>query len=883
MNSAVTTLRQACARLLAFFRKHKLDREFDEELSAHIELATQDYLRQGLTEAEARRLALLKLGGMEPSKEMHRDARGLAWLDGIIHDVRYAVRATKRSPGFTLTAIAMLAAGIGINAAVFTVTNAVLFKGFPMVDENNRLLYISNGGCCISYPDFVDIRAQAKSFSAMGITHGIAKSLTDETGFAERIEVTEVSAETFRAVGRSPILGRDFTHAEELPGAPAVAILSYGFWERRYARDASIVGRTVHMNGSPATVIGVMPRGFSFPQTVDMWIPLVQTATVLNRNRTDTWFAFGRVSPGVTFSSARAEVEIIIKRLEATYPLTDQRNHLVVQNFAGFFIGPNAAALYGSMWAAVGFVLLMACANLANLLLGRSLARSREISVRIALGAGRWRIIRQLLIESVMLSGLGGTLGWWIANACVRVYQLAMARKASWLILDYSMDHRVLAYLIAISIATGILFGLAPALRLSKFDVAAALKDGGRSVTAGVRGKHLSGLLVTGEMALAIVLLAGAGVMIRSFLKIRTADMGFQTGNVLAASLDLPPARYPTAEQRISFYDRLMQRMRTTPGVESVALTENPPSWGSRRVPYALAGAPGSTDPDYRRPKVSAVKISPAYFQTLGATVVSGRDFDDSDAASTAPVALVNQLLAAKFWPGEDPLGKRLRLFDDRNTPQAWLTVVGVVSNMIQNDGTRQRFDPVVYLPYRQNPGGGMWIFARTRGLPGRLAPTLRREAQALDSDLPMYGPFVLADRLDLHWDSEFYGTLFLIFAAVALLLASLGLYTVIAHSVSRRTQEIGIRLAIGATARDIGKLVFREGMLPLGMGLAAGLAASLAVNRVLKAALVQVSPSDPVTLIVASAVLILAAVLGCLIPARRAMRVDPVTALRHD
>jgi predicted permease len=883
MNNDVTTLSQACARLFAFFRKHKLDREFEEELSAHIELATHDYLRQGLIGAEARRLALLKLGGMEQSKELHREARGLAWLDGIIHDVRYAVRATKRSPGFTLTAIAMLAAGIGINAAVFTVTNAVLFKGFPVVENNDRLLYISNGGCCISYPDFADIRAQAKSFSGMGITHGVAKALTDETGFAERIEVTEVSAGTFRTVGRSPILGRDFTHAEELPGAPPVAILSYGFWERRYARDASIVGRTVRMNGSPTTVIGVMPRGFSFPQTVDAWVPLVQTAAVLNRNRTETWFAFGRLAPGVTFASARAEVETIIKRLETVYPLTDQRNHLVVQNFAGFFIGPNAAVLYGSMWAAVGFVLLMACANLANLLLARSLARSREISVRIALGAGRWRIIRQLLIESVMLSVLGGALGWWIANACVRVYQLAMGRKASWLILDYSMDHRVLAYLIVISIATGILFGLAPALRLSRFDLAAALKDGGRSATAGVRGKHLSGLLVTGEMALAIVLLAGAGVMIRSFLKIRTADMGVNTTNVLAASLDLPSVRYPTAEQKVSFYDRLTQRMESEPGVESVALAENLPSWGARRAPYELAGTPARSDPDYRRPKVSVLKISPAYFQTLGAALVSGRDFDDSHGPSTTPVAIVNQLLAAKFWPGEDPLGKRLRLFDDRNTPQAWLTVVGVVSNIIQNDGARQRFDPMVYLSYRQDPGGSMWILARTHGLPVRLAPALRREAQALDRDLPMYGPFILADRLDLHWDSEFYGTLFLIFAAVALLLASLGLYTVIAHSVSRRTQEIGVRLAVGATARDIGKLVFREGMLPLGMGLAAGLAASLAVNRVLKAALVQVSPSDPVTLIVASAVLILAAALGCWIPARRAMRVDPVTALRHE
>jgi predicted permease len=883
MISAVTTIRQTCARLLAFFRKQKLDREFDQELSTHLEFATQDFLRQGMAPAEARRLAFVKLGGVEHSKELQRDARGLAWLEGIIQDIRASLRTLRRTPGFALTAVAMLALGIGVNAAVFTVTNAVLFKGFPMVAENDRLLYISNGGCCISYPDFADIRAQAKSFSSMGITHGLAKVLTDSTGFAEHIEVTEVSADTFRTVGRSPILGRDFTRVEEAPGAAPVAMLSYGFWERRYGKNPSIVGRAVRMNGTPTTVIGIMPQGFSFPQKVDVWVPLVQTAAVLNRNLTDTWFAFGRLAPSVTFASARAEVEGIIKRLETTYPMTDQRNHLVVQDFAGFFIGPNAAALYGSMWAAVGFVLLIACANLANLLLSRSLARAREISVRIALGAGRGRIIRQLLIESVMLSGAGGLLGWWIAGRALRIFQLAMARKASWLILDYTMDHRVLGYLVAVSFITGILFGLAPALRLSQLDLGAALKDGGRSATTGGRGRHLSRLLVMGEMALAIVLLAGAGVMIRSFLKIHNANMGVNTANTLVASLDLPSARYPTAEQKISFYDRLTERVASEPDVESVALAEALPSWNAHRIPYELADAPQPANADFRRPKVLALKIGPAYFQTLGASVLSGRDFDDSDQASATSVAIVNQLLASKFWPGENPLGKRFRLFDDPDAQEPWLTVVGIASNIIQNDQTRQRFEPLVYLPYRQNTRGGMWIFVRTHIQAGRLAPVLRQQAQILDPDLPMYGPFILMDRLEFYWDSQFYGILFLLFAGIALLLASVGLYTVVAHSVARRTQEIGIRVAIGATARDILRLVFTEGMLPLGIGLTIGLAASLAVNRAFISLLVNVSPADPLALAAASAVLVTSAVLGCLIPARRALRVDAVIALRHD
>ena len=811
-----------------------------------------------------------------------RSTRARQAIEAVVKDVRYALRNMRRSPGFTIVAVAMLALGIGVNAAVFTVTNAVLFKGFPGVPENDRLLYISNGGCCISYPDFADLRAQAKSFTGMGVTHGVSKVVDDGRGFPERIEVTEVSAGTFAVVGRRPIMGRDFALADEAPGASAVAMLNFDFWQRRYGKDTSIIGRTVRMNGIPTTVIGVMPPGFSFPQTVDAWVPLVQTATVMQRDRTDTWFAFGRLVQGVSFQSARTEVESIVKWLEAAYPLTDRREHLVVSNFAQFFIGANAASLYGSMWVAVGFVLLIACANLANLLLARSMARSREISVRIALGAGRWQIIRQLLIESVMLSGVGGFLGWWMAKWGVRTYERAMAQKSSWLILDYAMDHRVLGYLIAISIGTGVLFGLAPALRLSKLDVNVTLKDGARGASSGARGKHLSAFLVTGEMALAIVLLAGAGVMIRSFLEIHSADMGVQTSNVLVASADLPLARYPNPEQRASFYDRLTARLETLPGVESVGLSESLPSWNTRRVPYELAGAPVTDSKDLRRPRVSAMKISPEYFRTLGATMLSGRDFDNRDAVSGLRVAIVNQAFASKFWPGEDPLGKRLRLLDG-DTTKPWLTVVAVVSNIIQNDQTRQRFEPLVYLPYRQEPGGGMWILMRSRMAPAGMRNAVRRQIQALDPDLPVYGPLPLADRLERYWDNRFYGMLFLIFAVIALLLASIGLYTVVAHAVSRRTQEIGIRMAVGATARDILGLVLRQGMLPLGVGLAIGLAGSLAVNRVLKDALVNVSPTDPATLVFASAVLVVAATLGCVIPARRAIRVDPLVALRHE
>lgn len=799
-------------------------------------------------------------------------------------DVRFGLRALGKNPGFTVVAVAMLALGIGVNATVFTVADAVLFKGFPTVAANDRLLYISNGGCCISYPDFQDIRAQAKSFQSMGITHGVGSALSDGAGYAQRLEITEISADTFRTVGRRPILGRDFAASDQTPGAEPVAILSHGFWVRRYGKDPNIVGRAIRLNGALTTIVGVMPQGFSFPQVVDMWVPLVQNAQVLDRGNAFTWFAFGRLREGISFANAKAETEGIIQRLETQYPITDRRQHLVVQNFAEFFIGSNAAVIYGAMWGAVGFVLLIAIANLANLMLARALGRSREISVRIALGAGRWRIIRQLLVESLILSSAGGVLGWWLARWGVRTYALAMAQKESWLILDYATDERVLVYLIAISVCTGLLFGLAPALRLSSLDINATLKDGGRGAIGtgggGGRAKHLSTLLVTGEMALAVVLLAGAGVMIRSFLKIHNANIGVDTSNVLIGSMDLPAARYPSADSRIAFFNRVQTRLEALPGVESTALTNSLPAWGSLRLPYQRAG--DQMPSERGGPKLPVVTIGPGYFAALRAAVVAGRDFNDHDSPSSRPVAIVNQLLASQFWPGENALGQRIRLFDGKK-PGPWLTVAGVVSNIIQADQTRQRVDPVLYLPYQQRPGEGMWVLARTAVPPNSLATPFRNIVHLVDPDLPIFGPFALVDRLEFFWDTRFYGALFLIFAGVALLLASVGLYTVVAHAVSQRTQEIGIRMAIGASARDIRRLVFRLGMIPLAVGLAIGIVGSLGVNRILKSELIDVSPADPLTFLVAASVLILAATLGCWIPARRAMRVDPVVALRHE
>jgi putative ABC transport system permease protein len=863
-------------------KREEAERHLDAELQYHIESAAADNISAGMSEREARRQVRLEFGGIEQVKEECRDARGMIFVDDLLRDLRHAIRSLRRSPGFTLTAIATLAIGIGVNATVFTVTNTVLFKGFPLVDRNDRILYISAGRGSVSYPDFEDWRAQARSFEDLAVVADLPVSLGDNNGPTESYNATRVSASAFKLVGQGPTIGRDFAPSDEIPGAAPVAILSYGFWERRYGKDPGILGHTVRMNGAPTTVIGVMPNGFTFPQRQDLWVPLVRTPDAQRREARDLWFAFGRIAKGATIKIARAEMETIGRRLASAYPLTNRGFPPAVENFTEFFIGPSATLIYGSMWGAVGLVLLIACANLANLTLARAMGRSREVSVRLALGAGRWRIARQFFLESLMLSGLGGILGWWIAKAGVRIYEL-VASPPSYFdhVMDYAMDYRVLGYFIALTIGTGLLFGLAPAISLSKLDVSGTLKDGGRGATGGGRAKYFAALLVTGEMALAVVLLAGAGVMIRSFLNIYAADLGVKTGNVLTMLLKLPSVKYPGLEAQTAFFDRLLARLEGLPGVESVAIGDSLPTYSTQRLPYELAGAPAVEE--VSRPKLSAVVISPSYFRTLGAAVLSGREFNNADRASAVPVAIVNQRLAARFWPGEDALGKRLRLFDGK-TPEAWLTVVGVVSNIVQYGRTRPDLDTLVYLPYRQKKAAFMNIFVQTHIPSGGLGTAIRREVQVLDSGLPISYYMPLAERVSWGYAiNRSMAVLFLIFAAIAVLLASVGLYAVVAYSVSQRTQEIGIRMAMGATAGDVRKLVFRQGMLPVAIGLTIGLAASFGVNRLLQAELVKISPADPVTLVVASLVLILAAVLGCLIPARRATRINPLEALRWE
>jgi putative ABC transport system permease protein len=873
-------------RIDAWLRRRSLDRDLDEELRFHIDMKTR--------ELGDRTAATRALGGALLVRERARDPWGWRWLDEVLWDIRYALRVLRSSPGFTAVAVLTLALGIGVNATVFTVTNALLFKGFPSVVRNDRILYIhseKNGQYSgVSYPDFQDWRDQVKAFDSIGTVRDLRIILNDRSGFPENYTATLITANAFQLLGQKPILGRDFAASDERPGAAPVAILTNGFWEQRFGKDPAIVGQTLSIHSSPpTTVIGVMPKGFSFPQNQDLWMPLVPTPELQRREFRPLWFAFGRLADGATAERARAELEVIGQRLASTYPRSNQAQIPTIENFIDFWIvrqmDRNAPLMYRAMWGAVGLVLLIACANLANLMLARAIGRSREMSLRMALGSGRWRIIRQVLTESLILSAMGGVLGWGIAKWGARAYQLAIERqRQAWSrnLLDYTMDNRSLAYLMAISIGAGLLFGLAPALRFSKRDFNTLLKDGGRGAMGGRYGKRLSGLLVIGEVALAVVLLAGAGVMIRSFLNLATAHLGVRTANTLVMGLNLPQAKYPTREAQVSFFDRLKIRLEAVPGVDSTAIGPIPTFAIGGGTAYELTGG-GPVD-EQSRPTIPVAPIGPDYFRTLGVAVRSGREFNMFDGPSGVPVVLVNQRFATQHWPREDPLGQRVRLFDG-HAPGAWRVVVGVVPNLVQG-AYRQEIDPLVYVPYRQGTGAYGSVFVRTSVPTAGLVPAFRREISALDPDLPIWnGPDSLADDLTrgLYGNIRNHTVVFLIFAAIALLLASMGLYAVVAYSASLRTQEIGVRMAIGATARDILTLVLMQALVPLGIGLTFGLAASLAVTRVLTAELVQVSPADPITFVVASAVLMVAATLGCLIPARRAMRVDPVVALRHE
>jgi putative ABC transport system permease protein len=804
----------------------------------------------------------------------------------FLQDVKFGLRMLAREPGFTAVMVIALALGIGVNTTVFNLVNAVLLRGLPF-DHAERVMYLSSNRLAknrtdigTSVPDFRDWAAQSKSFQAMAGFSQDAMTIGDDSGAPERYSGTQVTTNFFSLIGQAPMLGRDLLPVEDRASAVPVCILGYGIWERRYGSRADILGKTIRINEVPTTIVGVMPKGMKFPVNADLWIPLVVKGDYEKRDAREI-AVFGRLVPGATLAQARAEMQAIAQRLAAAYPKSNEGVGVTVIPYNDKYNGGDIRTLFMLMLGAVGFVLLIACANVANLLLARALARTREVSIRAALGASRWRVIRQLLVESVLIGILGGLGGLALAYWGVGLFDKAVANvgKPYWIV--FRFDLTVFAYLAAVCVAAGVLFGLAPALQLSRVDLNSTLKEGGRGSSGAARSRWLSGFLVVSEVALSLVLLVGAGLLARSFLNSYAQTAGIRAERFLTMRVDLSGKKYATDAARRAFYERLEPLLAATPGIEAGAIVSHPPAKGSFEWPLELEGsAPVEQD---QRPRIAVVVAGPSYFATAGIALLRGRAFDDADGLKDKGAAIVSHRFAAKYWPGEDPIGKRLRLLWDGDRP--WLTVVGVSQDVVQNNRPTQNdgIDPLVFIPYRGKPVSDIALLARANA-PTSLSGPLRREIQSLDPDLPVFGVMTLQENFEQQrWGLRVFGSLFGVFAAIALLLSSVGLYATMAYSVTRRTQEIGVRVAMGASRGNILWLVVAQGLRQLGIGLVVGLGGAFALARLMKALLFRVSATDPVTFAAISALLLSVGVLACWLPARSAMKVEPTVALRYE
>ncbi len=798
----------------------------------------------------------------------------------MIYDLRFALRGLLRDRAFVATAVAMLALAIGLNTAMFVVMNAMLFRGFPLVQRNNRVVYLqehpSTGGCCMSYPDFEDWRTQAQSFSGMAFIGGSPIRFRDRENRPSDLAVFKVSSNLFSLLGVRPALGRDFSPADEIPGAPQVVILNDRFWTSRFGKRADVVGMRVQVDDMPATIIGVMPERFDFPTQQDMWMPLKPDAALRKRGLTPGGFTvIARLRDGVSVRQARSEMQTMEGRLQTAFPATNRNLSVSVIDDLHFHTGPNGTVVYGTLFAGALFLLLIACANVANLALARTIGRERELLTRIALGAGQGRMARQVFLESAALVGIAAAIAWQITRWSIHAWAQATASRFQ--IVDYTIDSTTFAYLSTISLVAVIFFSMAPVIRIRQLGVESFRRD----LQPGPRAKRMATALVAVQMTLALVLLSGTGMLVRSLLNVVGAKTGVrEPERILAGSVRLPSDKYPIAASRAAYFERLERRLKTIPGATLSSIANRLPAGGGgvRGVEFDGIG----NEP----PSVQVLTVGANYFALMSGPV-SGREFNDGDSATAAPVAIVNESFAAKFWPREQAIGKRLRV---SGSPH-WRTVIGIAPNIMQGDAIRQHFLPVVYLPLQQEPPVRAFFLLRTVADVDGVARAARMAVEGIDRDADqeplttVKASFAFdGDYMDVeHMELGKYASIAPIFGMIALLLAATGLYAVIAHRTGRRTREIGVRMALGANMADIRELIFREGIWPVLGSIAIGSVASLAVNWVLESQLVGLSPYDPAVMAAAPAVLLAVALVANYVPARRAMRVDPAIALRHD
>jgi predicted permease len=794
----------------------------------------------------------------------------------MLNDVRIAARRLRRAPGFTAVALLTLALGIGATTAIFSVVNGVLLRPPPYPDADRLVVawgvYPDFGRTSTSLPDFLDWR---DGFARVGELAAFGNASYTVTGGREpeRARGVAITSNLFRVLGVAPVAGRAFTPDDERGAVARVVILGNEYWRRNYAGDPGVVGRSIVLNGIPRTIVGVAPPAMEYPATPDLMVPQ-RTDTTFNR-RAEFLDVVGRVKPGVTVEQARAALAGISRRLAQQYPQTNARIRSDLQSLQDELVGPARRALLVFM-GAVGLVLLIACANVANLLLARSAGRSREVALAAALGAGGGRIFRQLLVESVVLGLTGGALGVALAAGGVKLLKAsqfeAIPRLAA-----VSVDGRVLGFAVAVSVVTGLLFGLAPALRLSHESLQGSLRSGGRSLAGAVGSRRTRDALVLAEVALAVVLLVGAALLLRSFGRLLDVRPGFDAEHVLAAQVSLPRLRYATDERAVGLWDGALERVRATPGVTSAALASSVPFGG---VAYWSVQVEGRTSDPNRTVNEDAQSyfVSDDYFRTLGIGLVRGRVIEARDRAGAQPVAVVNEEMVRRFWPGRDPLGSRVTV-----DGQTWATVVGVVANTRQ-EGVSEKPYAQLYFSVAQGAPRTAYIVARSSGDPERLTAPVRAAVAALDPELAVYDTRTLAQRLDANVARpRVTAALVSLFAAVALALAAVGIYGVVAYAVTQRAREFGIRLALGARGRDVVRLVVGQGTAPVLAGLALGLGGAWGASRVLGSMLYGVSATDPLAFAGVAVFLGAVALVAAYVPARRATRVDPVVVLAQD
>jgi putative ABC transport system permease protein len=876
------------ARLRALFRRESVLQNIEEELRVHVEMATEENLKHGLPPDEARAAALKSFGNPGRNAEFGYDVRGGGWLEDIWQDVRYGARMLRKNPVLTLTAVLATALGISANTTIFSSADATLLRplSFPnqerllMLFERNPEAGISRGS--VSPGNVSEWRAQAETLEEIIVIRNRDYILTGE-GPPERYTSYGVSAAFFDALGIKPYLGRTFHSGEDESGRAQVVVLRYAFWQTRFAGDPQIVGKQVLFDDKPFEVIGVMPKDFEFPYgDGEMWTPFVFEPQMKQDHANHYLRVLALLKPGANLAQANAELHAISQRIQEEFPKQENGHNAYAVTLNDEYTRVAKTYVPVLIGSAL-FVLLIACSNVANLLLARASSRQKEIAVRLALGASRWRIIRQLLTESVLLSLAGGALGCLLAGWGIEALAKGIPTDVSKFIPGWGrlgLSYTVLTFTALLSVVTGILFGLAPAWQATKINFNQTLKEGTGYGTPGKGGRsRMRHALVVAEIALSLILLIGAGLFVRSFIQILRADLGVKPENVITMGVELPRDKYPGKEQQRNFFQQLLQGIKGSPGVAEAGAVDSLPMSGRNNFSkFQIVGQPAFEKG--KEPHIEVRVVTSGYFDAIGTELRKGRLFTPQDDGQTSRVILVNEAFAAHYLKDVDAVGQRLKLNDAQD---AAYEIAGVVANVI-NDDLNDKREPGVYLPFAQYPSRQMSLVIRVPGADTQIVPAVRNELAALDSRLPLSGVKTMTQLVyERRSPKEMMMWMLVIFGVMALLMAAVGTYAVIAYAVTQRTHEIGVRMALGARSIDILTLVLRRGLALALLGIGLGLVGAFALTRALGQLLFAVSATDPLTFVGISLLLAVVALLACYIPARRAAKVDPLVALRHE